>query len=64
MEAKNTLAEIASRNGFELSELCSLVLSAWATRGGSLWMGRKKFVIDWPREYAFLDREKGTASRE
>jgi len=63
-EAKDILTEIARRNGFELSELCSVILSAWATHGGSLWMGRKKIVIDWPREYAFLNREEKTASRE
>jgi len=63
-EAKNILTDIASKNGFEFSELCSLILSSWATSGGSLWMGRKKFVIDWPREYVFLNREEKTTARE
>jgi len=57
-EVKSILFDIASKNGFELKELCSIVLSVWAIHGGSIWMGRKKFVVDWPREFVFLNREK------
>jgi hypothetical protein len=58
-EAKNVLSDIASKNGFELNELCSIILSLWATHGGSIWMGRKWFVVDWPRKFVFLKKEKG-----
>jgi hypothetical protein len=56
-QVNNRLVELASENGFALEELCCTILSLWATHGGTIWLGRKWRVIDWPKKFLFLEKE-------
>jgi hypothetical protein len=57
-EVRDMLVELAMKNGFEVNDLCSTVLTLWTKHGGSIWMGRKGFVVDWPLEYAFCEKKE------
>lgn len=57
-EVEKILRETASKTGMDLNRICEAVLSSWATHGGSIWMGRRRFVVDWPIEFVFLKKEE------
>jgi hypothetical protein len=57
-EVEKILRDTARKTGMNLNKICEIILSTWATHGGSVWMGRQRFVVDWPIEAVYLKKEE------